>query len=123
MSQLQGDAAQAFDDDLDHRSFWADARRRFARNRLALTGLVIVGFISFLAVFADFLAPFPYDHAYFDKVLLEPFQHPDHPLGTDEVGRDYLSRLIYGARTSLTVALLVQASALLIGVPGGALGG
>ena len=77
----------------------------------------------FLAIFADVLAPFPYDHAYFDKVLLEPFQHPDHPLGTDEVGRDYLSRLIYGARTSMTVSLLVQAIALLIGVPVGALSG
>ena len=107
----------------EHRSFWNDAIRRFARNRLALTGLVIVGFVSFLAIFADLLAPFPYDHAYFDKVLLEPFVHPDHPLGTDEVGRDYLSRLIYGARTSLTVSLLVQAIAVLIGVPVGALSG
>ena len=56
----------------EHRSFWNDAIRRFARNRLALTGLVIVGFVSFLAIFADLLAPFPYDHAYFDKVLLSP---------------------------------------------------
>ncbi len=114
-----------FDDEIDfeHRSFWNDAIRRFCRNRLAVTGLAIVGFILFLAIFADFLAPFPYDHAYFDKVLLEPFQHPDHPLGTDEVGRDYLSRLIHGARTSLTVSLLVQAIAVLIGVPVGALSG
>jgi len=109
--------------DFDHRSFWSDAARRFVQNRLAITGLVIVGFVLFLAIFADLLAPFPYDHAYFDKVLLEPFQHPDHPLGTDEVGRDYLSRLIYGARTSMTVSLLVQAIALLIGVPVGALAG
>ena len=107
----------------EHRSFWNDAIQRFARNRLALTGLVIVGFVSFLAIFANLLAPFPYDHAYFDKVLLQPFEHPDHPLGTDEVGRDYLSRLIYGARTSLTVSLLVQAIAVLIGVPVGALSG
>ena len=106
-----------------HRSFWADARRRFVRNRLAVTGLAIVIAISFLAIFADFLAPFPYDHAYFDKVLLAPLQHPDHLLGTDEVGRDYLSRLIYGARTSLIVSLLVQALAVLIGVPIGALAG
>ena len=106
-----------------HRSFWADARRRFVRNRLAVAGLAIVSGISFLAIFADVLAPFPYDHAYFDKVLLAPLQHPDHLLGTDEVGRDYLSRLIYGARTSLTVSLLVQALAVLIGVPVGALAG
>ncbi len=109
--------------DLEHRSFWSDAARRFVRNRLAVIGLAIVSVVLFLALFADFLAPFPYDYAYFDKVLLEPFQHPDHPLGTDEVGRDYLSRLIYGARTSLTVSLLVQAIAVLIGVPVGALSG
>lgn len=109
--------------DFDHRSFWSDATRRFGSNRLAVTGFVIVSVVLFLAIFADFLAPFPYDHAYFDKVLLEPFQHPDHPLGTDEVGRDYLSRLIYGARTSLTVSLMVQGIALLIGVPIGAISG
>ncbi|MFT5086017.1 MAG: oligopeptide transport system permease protein [Candidatus Latescibacterota bacterium] len=117
--------AEPFEDeiDFDHRSFWSDGAHRFVQNRLAVTGLVIVGLVLFLAIFADILAPFPYDHAYFDKVLLEPFQHPDHPLGTDEVGRDYLSRLIYGARTSMTVSLLVQAIALLIGVPVGALAG
>ena len=52
-----------------------------------------------------------------------PFQHPEHPLGTDEVGRDYLSRLIYGARTSMLVSLSVQMIALLIGLPIGALAG
>jgi len=107
----------------EHRSFFQDAVRRFRRNRLAILGLVIVSFIIFLAIFADLLAPFPYDFAYFDKVLLLPLQHPDHPLGTDEVGRDYLSRLIYGARTSLMVSLLVQTIAVLIGVPIGALAG
>ena len=107
----------------EHRSFLRDAARRFRRNRLAVIGLAIVAVIIFLAAFAPLLAPFPYDFAYFDKVLLLPFQHPDHPLGTDEVGRDYLSRLIYGARTSLMVSLLVQTLALLIGVPVGALAG
>ena len=44
----------------------------------------------------------------FSKVLQFPFKDPSHPLGTDEVGRDFLSRLIYGARTSMTVGLAVQ---------------
>ena len=105
------------------RTFWQDARKRFFRNRLAVVGLATVSFIVFLAVFADVLAPFEYDHAYFDRVLQKPFQHPEHPLGTDEVGRDYLTRLIYGARTSLTVALSVQGIAVLIGVPLGVLAG
>ena len=105
------------------RSFLKDAIQRFSQNRLALLGLFLVGFILFLALFADLLSPFAYDHAYFDRVLLMPFEHSGHPLGTDEVGRDYLSRLIYGARTSMMVSLSVQMIALLIGLPIGALAG
>ena len=105
------------------RSFWQDARKRFFKNRLAVFGLIIVSIIIFLAVFADLLAPFPYDQAFFDRVLQFPFQHPEHLLGTDEVGRDYLSRLIFGARTSLIVAFSVQGIAILIGVPIGLLAG
>ena len=106
-----------------HRTFIEDAFRRFAQNRLALIGLVLVLLIIFFAVFAHFLAPFSYEKARFDRVLLMPFQHPEHPLGTDEVGRDYLSRLIYGARTSLIVSLSVQGISLLIGLPVGAIAG
>jgi oligopeptide transport system permease protein len=105
------------------RSFFQDATRRFFRNRLAVVGFVIVVIFLVLAIFANWIAPFRYDEAYFDRARLFPFQHPEHPLGTDDVGRDYLSRLIYGARTSLLVALFVQAIAILIGVPLGALGG
>jgi ABC-type dipeptide/oligopeptide/nickel transport system permease subunit len=105
------------------RSFFQDATRRFFRNRLAVVGFVIVVIFLVLAVFANWIAPFRYDEAYFDRARLFPFQHLEHPLGTDDVGRDYLSRLIYGARTSLLVALFVQAIAILIGVPLGALGG
>ncbi|MBD07075.1 MAG: peptide ABC transporter permease [Gemmatimonadetes bacterium] len=99
------------------------ALRRLLLNRLALLGLILVGAVIFLALFAQWLAPHPYDFARFDRVLLMPLEHPDHLLGTDEVGRDYLSRLIYGARTSLTVSLLVQGLAVLIGVPVGAMAG
>ncbi|MDP6982181.1 MAG: ABC transporter permease [Candidatus Latescibacteria bacterium] len=99
------------------------ALRRLLLNRLALLGLILVGAVIFLALFAQWLAPHPYDFARFDRVLLMPLEHPDHLLGTDEVGRDYLSRLIYGARTSLIVCLLVQGLAVLIGVPVGAMAG
>jgi oligopeptide transport system permease protein len=66
-------------------------------------------------VFADLIAPTRYDYA----VLAEAREFPSarHWLGTDEVGRDMLSRLIYGARISLTVGFSVQALAILIGVP------
>ena len=106
-----------------HRTLWQDAARRFMRNRLAVIGLAIVLLFLFLAVFADLVAPFPYDKVYFDRVLRFPFELPGHPLGTDEVGRDYLSRLIYGARTSMTVGIAVQMVAFLIGVPLGSLAG
>ncbi len=106
-----------------HRTLWHDAARRFLRNRLAVLGLAIVFLFLFLTVFADLVAPFPYDKVYFDRVLRFPFELPGHPLGTDEVGRDYLSRLIYGARTSMTVGIAVQMVAFLIGVPLGSLAG
>lgn len=105
------------------RTLWGDAARRFFKNRLAVFGLAIVLIFLFLAIFADVLTPYPYDKAFFTKVLLFPFEDPAHPLGTDDVGRDYLSRLIYGARTSMTVGFSVQMIALLIGVPLGGLAG
>ena len=106
-----------------HRTLWQDAARRFLNNRLAIFGLAIVLFFLFLAIFADLIAPYPYDKVYFDRVLRMPFDLPGHPLGTDEVGRDYMSRLIYGARTSMTVGMAVQVVAVLIGVPLGGLAG
>lgn len=106
-----------------HRTLWRDAMHRFTHNRLAVFGLFVVVFFLFLAVFADVIAPYDYDHADFTQVRLFPFEHPDHPLGTDEVGRDFLSRLIYGARTSMTVGIVIQIVALVIGVPLGGLAG
>lgn len=108
---------------LKHRTLWQDAVRRFFKNRLAIAGLAVVLFFLSLAIFANFLAPYPYDRADFSKVLLFPFQDPAYPLGTDAVGRDYLSRLIYGARTSMLVGLSVELIALAIGIPLGGLAG
>lgn len=106
-----------------HRTLWRDAAGRFFKNRLAILGMVIISSFLLMAVFADVLAPHPYDKAYFTKVLIFPFEDPAHPLGTDDVGRDYLSRLIYGARTSMTVGVSVVMIAMLIGVPLGAVAG
>jgi oligopeptide transport system permease protein len=105
------------------RSFWQDARRRFFKNRLAVVGFVLVASFLLIALLAPWLAPYDYDEAFFDRTRLFPFQDPRHPLGTDDLGRDYLSRLIFGARTSLFVALVVQGISILIGVPLGALSG
>lgn len=103
------------------RTLWQDTRRRFLRNRLATAGLCVVGLFIVFAVFADVLAPAPYDRS----VLSETLQFPSarHWLGTDQVGRDMLSRMIYGARTSLLVGFMVQAIAFGIGLPLGAAAG
>ena len=108
---------------MQHRTLWQDSWRRFTRNRLAVLGLGLVSIFVFMAIFADLLAPFAYDKVYFERVLRFPLEHPKHLLGTDEVGRDYLSRLIFGARTSLFVGISVQLIAVGIGVPLGSLAG
>src|SRR4051812_22974146 len=102
-------------------NLWRDAARRFFKNKLAIGALVVMVLLIFVAIFADVIAPAPYDYS----VLAEANQFPNakHLLGTDPVGRDFLSRLIYGARVSLIVGFSVQAIAVLIGVPLGTLAG
>ena len=106
------------------RSLWGDALRRFRRNRLGMLGLIIVCFLVFLALFADQLAWYDYKKVFFTiRHPVLPFVDPEHPLGTDTAGRDYLSRLIYGARTSLFIGLLSPCIAFTIGLPLGAVAG
>ena len=102
-------------------NIWRDAAIRFSRNKLAMAALSVAVLLMLVAIFADVLAPTAYDYA----VLKEARQFPSraHLLGTDEVGRDLLSRLIYGARISLTVGFTVQAVALVIGVSLGLVAG
>ena len=94
---------------------------RFRRNKLAVIGFGVVSACIFIATFADFLAPTPYDVGN----VLETRQPPSwsHLFGTDGVGRDYLSRIIYATRTSIIVALGVQIITLSIGITLGTLGG
>jgi ABC-type dipeptide/oligopeptide/nickel transport system permease subunit len=103
------------------RTLWRDAMRSFFKNKLATAGLVVILIFIFFAVFADLIAPTPY----YKSVLSETLRFPSiqHWLGTDAVGRDLLSRIIYGARTSLTVGFSVEAIAFAIGLPLGALAG
>jgi len=95
--------------------------RSFFKNRLAVAGLVVVIIFFLMAIFADVIAPTPY----YRSVLSENLEFPSlkHLMGTDAVGRDLLSRIIYGARTSLLVGFSVQAIAFGIGLPLGALAG
>lgn len=104
------------------RSLWSDAWRRLRRNKAALVGLAMIIALLLVAVFADLLAPYPYDQQQIGATF-RPVGTPGHPLGTDQLGRDLLSRLIYGARISLGVALLAQLLVLLIGLPIGVIAG
>jgi len=103
------------------RTLWRDAARSFFKNRLATAGLVMVIIFIIMAVFADVLAPQPYYHSVLSENLKPPSAR--HWMGTDQVGRDLFSRIIYGARTSLLVGFSVQAIAFAIGLPLGALAG
>jgi ABC-type dipeptide/oligopeptide/nickel transport system permease subunit len=98
-----------------------DALRRLRRNKLAVAAGVTVALLGLLALFADALAPYPYTKTNFDRLAEGP--SADHWLGTDQVGRDLLSRLIHGARISMLVGLGAQVIVVLIGVPIGALAG
>lgn len=87
--------------------------RRLCKNKMAVFGLVFLIFISFVAIFADVLAPYGYDDQDISRMLLPPCR--EFPLGTDNFGRDILSRMMYGARISLTCALFATAIAAAIG--------
>ena len=106
---------------LEHRSLQSDAVRSFLKNKLAVAGLCVVLIFIICAVFAEFLAPTSYDRSILSETLQPPSLH--HLFGTDQVGRDFLSRIIYGARTSLLVGFSVEAIAFAIGLPLGALAG
>ena len=104
-----------------NRTLWQDARRSFSKNRLAIMGLVVVGIFMVMAVFANILAPYSYYHS--DLAANLQFPSLAHPFGTDPIGRDELSLIIFGARTSLLVGFSVQLIAFGIGLPLGALAG
>jgi oligopeptide transport system permease protein len=107
---------------------WSDAWGRLRKNRLAILGLVLVALLLFAGIFGPILAPWPYQVQDLPAIFangnrpLHPGA-PNHLLGTDNLGRDLLSRLLDGARISVSVAFVVQVVILTIGVPVGALAG
>ena len=92
----------------------------FKRNKGAVVGLAYVAVMIIIAVFANFLAPYNPADQFRDALLAPPFWQEggsmSHLLGTDDVGRDILSRLMYGARLSLLVGCLVVVLSLILGV-------
>jgi peptide/nickel transport system permease protein len=97
--------------------FWS----RFKTNRLALSGGIIVTALFLIAILASVISPYNPDNIDRHHVLEAPSLH--HPLGTDDLGRDVLSRMIYGARISLSVGFVAVGISSLIGMILGALAG
>ena len=100
---------------------WRKATKQFFRRPLAVIGLFIVVVMVLVAIFAPQLAPYDPTKPDFMAILQAPSSK--YLLGTDEVGRDLLSRLIYGARASIQAGLLAVLIAVVIGVPLGLLSG
>jgi len=100
---------------------FGDIRRRFLRNKMAVAGLAMVGLIVFLAVFAPLISP----HDPRAQDLKHTTQGPSaaHWFGTDELGRDQLSRVIYGTRIAIVVGLASIVLALLLGIILGSIAG
>jgi oligopeptide transport system permease protein len=91
------------------------ALRRFFQQRLAVIGLVITGVLLAVAIFAPLIAPTAIDAA--DLMTANQFPSASHPFGTDSIGRDVLTRVIYGTRTSLIVGFAAVGIACAIGIP------
>lgn len=109
--------------ELKARSQWAYARVRFFRHKMAVAGLLVIFAAAFVAIRADQVAPYAFDEFDFNFILQGPTTEGNHWFGTDQLGRDYVSRVIFGLRTSLWVALFVAGGATLIGTIIGAVAG
>ncbi|TYL46549.1 dipeptide ABC transporter permease DppC [Marinomonas sp. IMCC 4694] len=92
----------------------------FSRNKGALGGLIVIAIIFFMAIFANFVAPHSPSDQYRDALLLPPAWleggNWSFVLGTDDVGRDILSRLIYGSRLSIAVGIVAVTASLIMGI-------
>ncbi|NNG69547.1 ABC transporter permease [Rhizobium laguerreae] len=100
---------------------WRDAWHRLKRNRLAIFGLVIVLILAFTAMFGPYLTP--YDYLSQDLNARNVLPSMSHLFGTDDLGRDVFSRVVFGTRTAFLVAVIVTVFAVLIGLVLGAVAG
>lgn len=109
-------------------TYWKDVRRRFLKNKIAVLGLLIFIVIIALCVFAPCFTQFdPEMDMDLSHILVRPFTADLHPLGTDDLGRDIWTRLLYGGRMSamigVSVTLLSAALGIIIGLVSGYYGG
>lgn len=106
---------------MSNQSLWSDAYRRLTNNKAALISAFILAILILAAIFAPFLATHSYAYQNLELGATPP--SPEYLLGTDTLGRDLLSRILYGARVSLLVGFVATAVALVIGVTWGIVAG
>jgi len=97
--------------------FW----KGFKKNKLAVCGTIIITALFIIAIFAPVIAPYDQDAINTQEILTPPSKI--HLMGTDELGRDVLTRIIWGSRVSLLVGFVAVGIATIIGIPLGALAG
>lgn len=90
-----------------------EAWLRLIRNKVAIFGLIILALFVVMALFATVISPYPYDEANIRDKFMSPCW--EHPFGTDQLGRDLLSRCFYGTRITMPIALLSVTAAVLLG--------
>jgi peptide/nickel transport system permease protein len=115
---------------IEARSQWGYVWRRFVRHRLAMGSAAVLAIICLAALFAPQIAPYTYEEQNLEILYTPPsfvtwnlLSRENHLFGTDTLGRDYFSRVIYGIRTSLWVALVVAGLSTVIGTAIGAVAG
>ncbi|MQA96741.1 MAG: ABC transporter permease subunit [Streptosporangiales bacterium] len=100
---------------------WVQALRALARNRAAVAGIVVIAILGFLVAAAPLLTSYDPMQQNLSSALRPP--SAEHPLGTDNLGRDILARIMFGGRISLLIGVLAVSIAMAIGVPLGLLSG
>lgn len=103
------------------RTYWQEAFHRLMRDRLAIVGLVFIVILILSAIFGPMLSPYTYDGQ--DFTIRNQKPSLAHPCGTDKMGRDIFTRILYGARISLTVGFVAAAISVVIGVIYGSVAG
>lgn len=102
-------------------SLWVEGLKRLKKSRVAVISGYFIAFLCLIAIFADVLSPYSFEEQNVDIILQGPTMQ--HWLGTDDLGRDLLSRLIYGAQMSMAVGIFTAIFSLAMGVAYGALSG
>ncbi|MDU6390588.1 MAG: oligopeptide ABC transporter permease OppC, partial [Pantoea sp.] len=125
LSKKNSEALDAFSEKLEveGRSLWQDARRRFIHNRAALISLLVLVLITLFVIFAPMFAQFSYDDTDWGMMSAAPDTTSGHWFGTDSSGRDLLVRVAIGGRISLMVGIASALIAVIVGTLYGSIAG